>query len=279
MSPTRDAFVQLEEAANTRTATSANDSLIEYRYTCRVNERIRRQLLAINQNFYEHFAKPFATSRANPQPGFERVLAHVPAPCERVLDVGSGEGRFGRFLQEARADISYVGVDFSADLLACARETVDGAVVHVRDISGEGSLADLGAFDLVVCFAVLQHIPGWRQRARLLKEMGQRLEEQGRLIISTWQFMDSDRQRRKIVDWDLADVSPETVEANDYLLTWKSGGYGLRYVAYIDASEIKKLAQTAGLQVIDSFRSDGREGDLNLYTVLALPGQASGELT
>jgi hypothetical protein len=80
--------------------------------------------------------------------------------------------------------------------------------------------------------------------------------------------MDSERQRRKVVDWERAGLTAADVEANDYLLTWRGGGFGLRYVAFVDAAEITALAEAAGLHVEAQFRSDGREGDLNLYTVM-----------
>jgi hypothetical protein len=38
-------------------------------------------------------------------------------------------------------------------------------------------------------------------------------------------------------------------------------------VAYIDESETAAMAETAALQILAQFRSDGREGNLNLYTI------------
>ena len=99
--------------------------------------------------------------------------------------------------------------------------------------------------------------------------MGGHLEPDGRLLLSTWQFLDSERQRRKIAPWGAADIAERDVEANDYLLTWRSGGFGLRYVTFVDLEEMRALAAAAGLVLVDHFRADGREGDLNLYTILA----------
>jgi hypothetical protein len=82
--------------------------------------------------------------------------------------------------------------------------------------------------------------------------------------------LESSRQRRKIVDWSAAGLDAAQVEANDYLLTWQRGGKGYRYVAFIDAAETVEMAKTAGLRSLAQFRSDGREGDLNLYTVLVV---------
>lgn len=227
----------------------------------------REQLLALNRSFYEALAVPFRRTRARPQPGFERLLAHLPVPCWSALDIGCGEGRFGRFLKD-RCDLErYVGVDFSPALLHFAEKGISGDFFE-RDLAAHGALADLGQFDLVVALAVLQHIPGRTQRARLLREMGEHLEPHGRIFLSTWQFLDSPRQQRKVVDWSVVDIVPEKVEENDFLLTWQSGGFALRYVAYIGPDELAHLVQQAGLKIQQQFRSDGKEGDLNLYAVL-----------
>lgn len=237
-----------------------------------MDEEIAARLLALNRRFYDQQADPFAESRQQPQPGFSRLLAYLPQPCASVLDVGCGEGRFGRFLAEDGFDGCYRGIDFSDKLLATAAAHLPASLdsaFQVRDLAAEGALDGLGSYSLVACLAVLQHIPGRASRVRLLREMGDHLEPGGRLFLSTWQFLDSPRQQRKVVPWAEAGIDDAVVETGDHLLTWRSGGYGLRYVAYIDAAEIERLAAEAGLHVIENFRSDGREGDLNLYTVLS----------
>ncbi len=82
--------------------------------------------------------------------------------------------------------------------------------------------------------------------------------------------MDSIRQRKKIAGWQEVGVNEEDVEPNDYLLTWRRDGVGYRYVSLIDEGETAELAKAAGLRMLAQFRSDGREGNLNLYCILAV---------
>jgi SAM-dependent methyltransferase len=228
-------------------------------------------LLTLNQEFYEKVAEPFAQSRESVQPGFYRILNTLPAPCRDFLDVGCGDGRLGRFLQQQEAIGWYTGVDFSPKLLTRASSMTQGEFFQ-RDLSRAGCLADLGRFDAIACLAALQHIPGLETRARLLKEIASCLVPSGRLVLSTWQFAKNERLRRKVIEWGEIGLSPRDVEANDYLLTWKRGVRALRYVAYIDAAEVEYLTGQADLHIIQQFRSDGKEGDLNLYTILTTDG-------
>lgn len=238
------------------------------------------QLLALNRAFYDTVAEPFARSRARPQPGFTLLLDHLPQPCPHLLDVGCGEGRLGRFLLERNAIEQYTGVDFSAALLEKAAANTPGIFIE-RDLSQPGCLDGLGPFDAIACLAVLQHIPGWENRVRLLQEMRTHVGERGRVILSTWQFTESERQRRKIVDWSEVGLSEDELELGDYLLTWQRGKKALRYVHLVDAEETLALAHATGFQVLHQFRSDGKEERLSLYSVLAPEGEQvvnSGEL-
>jgi hypothetical protein len=114
----------------------------------------------------------------------------------------------------------------------------------------------------------MQHVPGRSDRIGMLREMKLHLAKNGRIFLANWQFLDSRRQRRKICDWADADLSEADVEPGDYLLTWQREGSGFRYVCAIDAEETAYLARAASMREIIQFRSDGREGNLNLYTVL-----------
>jgi len=233
-----------------------------------MNEDIATKLLALNQAFYAQFASPFADSRSNPQPGFYVLLKYLPTSCDRVLDVGCGNGRFGQFLKSEHLSFDYTGVDFTSELLSFAGEQVQGDY-YQRDISRPGFLEGIADFDLIVCLATMQHVPGRSNRISLLREMKLHLAENGLIFLANWQFLDSSRQQRKIRDWAIANLNESDMEPGDYLLSWQREGSGLRYVAAIDAEETIRLAGAAGLRVTAQFRSDGREGNLNLYTVLA----------
>lgn len=228
------------------------------------------RLLSINRAFYKQFADSFALSRRNPQPGYTRLLGQLPVVVGQVLDVGCGNARFGRFLQDHLTNFQYTGIDFSPELLAKAREEFPGTYFP-RDISRAGFLDCVGKFDVIACLSTMQHIPGKSNRIRLLGEIRRHLTHGGIIIMANWQFLSSARQKRKIQEWDLVDIDAADVEANDYLLTWQRDGYGLRYVCMIDAQETDRLAKDAGLMIKQQFRSDGKEGDLNLYTVMAEP--------
>lgn len=233
-----------------------------------MKNEVVQKLLALNQAFYDSLADSFAQSRAQPQPGFYRLLDELPQPCPGLLDVGCGNGRLGHFFLERGVIQSYTGVDFSRELLQKAQASVPG-VYFQRDMSWPDCLAGLGRFEAVACLAAMQHIPGRTNRLRLLQEMKAHLVSDGRILLANWQFIDSSRQRRKVRPWAEVGIDPEEVEANDYLLTWQRGGFAYRYVCYIDAVETAALAADAGLRMVNQFRSDGKEGDLSLYSVLA----------
>lgn len=239
-----------------------------------MKEAVAQQLRALNQHFYATLATPFAHSRAHQPAGFERLVAYLPPGCQRALDVGCGEGRWGRFLLAQRPQVQYVGVDLAPELLAVARARLMQLGSSTRPTLWQHDILSLPAdwepapFDVIACLAVLQHIPGRANRWRLMQQLGERLAVGGRLFLSNWQFTRSPRQRRKIRPWSEVGLTAADVEVDDYLLSWERGGSGRRYVALIDVAATAELAQAAGCRILAQFDGDGREGNLNLYTVL-----------
>lgn len=233
-----------------------------------------QKLLALNRAFYAAFARSFAESRSVADPALTAILPHIP-PRARVLDVGCGNGRLALLLDRERPGAAYIGIDAVPELIEVARaQTADLRCIvsqfYIVDITRPDWSLSIGSLviDAVVCLAVLHHLPGFDLRARVLREMAGLLAPGGRVILSTWQFLDSPRLRRKIVDWSEMGIASEALEPGDYLLDWRRGGRGLRYVHLVDEAEVERLAAASGLHVREAFRAGGREGNLSLVAVL-----------
>ncbi|MCK5429015.1 MAG: class I SAM-dependent methyltransferase, partial [Anaerolineales bacterium] len=168
------------------------------------------------------------------QPGVQRLLNRFSSE-DRFLDLGCGNGELAREMDRRGYQGTYVGLDFSPGLLAVARES------SFRNLQANFITADLTSpnwesiipnqhFDIVLAFAVLHHLPGDDLRQLFLHNVLAHTEPMGQFFHSEWQFLRSERLRSRIQSWDNIGLSESDVEPGDYLLDWRRGGYGLRYV-------------------------------------------------
>lgn len=235
------------------------------------------RLNQINRKFYATFAASFSETRSESAQELQVILPYI-ADGARVLDIGCGNGRVAALLDRQRRGVVYVGVDASEEMMGNARRKAQGAEFVAVDITqpdwmdrlpGQaGSQPAPRAFECVLMLAVLHHIPGGDVRARLMRQARELLAPQGHLVVSTWQFMDNERMRKKIVPWSTVGIDERELEPGDVLLDWKRGGVGLRYCHWIGKDELDALAAQAGLNVAETWRAGGREGNLSLYAVL-----------
>jgi len=239
-----------------------------------MDETLVQRLLAVNRGLYTTLAGSFAATRFREQPGYHRLLAFVPRRSV-MLDLGCGNGRWATFLDGQGRQARYVGVDFSAEMIALAQARAESynaieAEFVVADIAQASWTTALprSSFDTISALAVLHHLPGAEHRTALLRQIRDLLVPGGLFIFSVWQFTATERMRRKIVPWDVIGVDEHAVESQDYLLDWHAGGHALRYCHLIDEQEAAALTADTGFTLLKSFRSDGREGNLSLYVVL-----------
>jgi SAM-dependent methyltransferase len=236
-----------------------------------VKHHIARKLLRLNAEFYQRFAAEFAESRRAIQPGFQQALEIVAGGCS-TLDVGCGDGRAAQALSGTGWDGEYVGVDSNPALLARARAR-NLSALRARFIQADlatahwPQLLPRKRFDAALALAVLHHIPGAGRRKRLIRQVAARLRPGGRVVLSAWQFLGNERLRRKIVPWGRLGLREADVDPGDYLLDWKRGGEGLRYVCALDEPGLRRLAEAGGLQVEAVYRADGQTGEMSLYMV------------
>ena len=248
------------------------------------------RLLALNREFYQSFAEPFSETRSRLQSGALRALEGLP-PQASVLDLGCGNGGLAAELQRRGHSGAYVGLDSSEALLGLARR--QAIPPGWRFVQADLSAADWGerlkptpalplveegpvagrrsgepdGFERVFAFAVLHHIPGRELRARLLREIRGLLAPGGRLTLSVWNFLASPRLRRRILPWREAELAVGELDPGDYLLDWRHGGRGLRYVHHFTEPELAGLAATSGFGVADGYLADGESGVLGRYQV------------
>jgi hypothetical protein len=88
---------------------------------------------------------------------------------------------------------------------------------------------------------------------------------EGKFMLSNWQFLSSEKLKSRVQGWETAGLSPTQVDEADYLLDWRAGGSGLRYVHHFSEAELRTLAAASGFRVVETFYSDGKNHKLGLY--------------
>ncbi len=229
-----------------------------------------QRLLDLNRQFYTDHGRDFSATRERLQPGVMRVLETLRG-SESILDLGCGNGELARTLSRRGQRGSYLGLDFSLPLLNEAKRMPFTFPVKflATDITAGNWRSKLppATFNLIFAFAVFHHIPSFDLRLNIIKEIYDLLEPGGLFIHSNWQFLNSERLKARIQAWDKVGLSPQDVDPNDYLLDWKRGGTGLRYVHYVNEEELKQLAKASDFEIIETFYSDGENKKLGLYQV------------
>lgn len=252
-----------------------------------MNTETIKRLNALNREFYRTTVQNFDESRGRFWPGWDHLLpllAGRPTPL-RVLDVGCGNGRFGRFLGKHLASpVFYHGLDNSPPLLERAAADLSHhptltVKLEVRDLidappaeAGDGRevIGAGGLYDLVALFGVVHHVPGAHLRRDLLRRLSQYTAPGGLLVFTAWCFYEYDRFRERSVAWP----AEWEREAGDHLLDWRRGHAAnaiLRYCHYVDEAEQTALVEAIGWPEAARFRADGHTHDINRYSILLRP--------
>ncbi len=94
------------------------------------------------------------------------MLEFLPADAKRVLDLGSGGGRLLALVKVARAQASFVGLDFSPTMLETLHKLFANdprVTIVAHDL--ENQLPPLGSFDAVISSFAIHHLPHARKYA------------------------------------------------------------------------------------------------------------------
>lgn len=231
-----------------------------------MDSTVAQTLVKLNRRFYADFGETFSATRQRIQPGVQKIISRLTGN-ERILDLGCGNGELARTLARGGFRGEYLGLDFSLPLLKDAGSQPGAFPVNFLavDLTAPDWSLNTGHWSLITAFATLHHIPSRELRQNILRQVHHLLPPGGRFIHSNWQFLNSERLRRRIQPWETVGLSAAEVDEGDYLLDWRAGGSGLRYAHHFSGEELAQLAAEAGFSVEESFLSDGENGQLGLY--------------
>ncbi|NNC57944.1 MAG: class I SAM-dependent methyltransferase [Woeseiaceae bacterium] len=121
---------------------------------------------------------------------------------DSVLEIGCGQGVGAKIIYDCFSPREYVGIDLDSRMIDRARKKGQG-LVNARFLQGDASTLafDDESFDLVVDYAIIHHIPNWRDALaeihRTLRTNGEFLFEE--LSLDTWES-GIGRPLKKILD-------------------------------------------------------------------------------
>lgn len=144
------------------------------------------------------------------------LLDHIPRDAQRVLDLGTGDGRLLAMLQVDRPEVRGVALDFSDLMLdaAGARFAGDERVEVVQHNLIE-PLPDLGCFDAVVSSMAIHHLEDDRKRS-LYGEVLDVLEPNG--VFANFEHVASPTERLHLAFFTAIDEPIEEEDPSDRTL-------------------------------------------------------------
>jgi SAM-dependent methyltransferase len=238
-----------------------------------MDKKTVRQLNRVNKEFYLQSQEYFNRTRQYYWSGWEKLLPYLKGKSLKALDVGCGNGRFGKFLKENIKKVDYTGIDNNEYLLKQAKKNVAGAKLIKQDVLEKWRIGNQ-KFDVIAIIALLHHVPSFENRVKLLQKAKKHLMKNGVIILTLWQFNKLKRLREKIVPWnefkkltDL-DIDLNQLEKNDYIFDWKKGPTAYRFIHLIEEKELNQILQRLNMQLVADFEADAKEGRGNRYIIL-----------
>ena len=134
-------------------------------------------------------AKSFSDGASNPEVHGEdnEIAALARNGSINILDLGCGNGRLAELFTDS--NVSYVGVEQSAKLANLARQKLTELKMNGEIITGDILNLDkitAKKFDLILCIAVLPHLPTNELRLKFLRQLKNNLAPNGVFILTVW---------------------------------------------------------------------------------------------
>ncbi len=229
-----------------------------------MNKQTEKNLLDTVKKNYSEISDQFNNTRKKHLwPELIKLTKNV-KNNDKILDAGCGNGRLLEAFKDKK--IKYLGFDNSVELIEYAQKKYPKQKFLVNDILDLGKIPEIN-FNYVYCIAVLQHIPGKKLRVAALKQLKNKITEDGKIIITTWNLWSQTKFRKLIFKfWLLRLIKKNKMDFGDILFDWKNpAGQALsrRYYHGFTKRELKKTAKKAGLKTNKIYKDK-----YNYYVIL-----------
>ena len=229
-----------------------------------MNKQTQKELLEIVKKNYEEIAEQFnETRKKHLWPELVELVKGINSG-DSVLDIGCGNGRLLEALQDKQ--VNYLGIDSSAKLIELARVKYPNMKFAVGDVLELSQIPEIN-FNYVFCIAVLQHIPSRKLQIDAVRQLRNKINENGRVVISVWNMWAQKKYRRLVLKFALLKlIKKNKMELGDILFDWKNAQgmvVSKRYYHAFYKMELKRICKQAGFKV-EKVYSD----PYNYYAVL-----------
>lgn len=239
-----------------------------------MNSRTRDSIIKLNANFYKEISKSFNKNRESRNwLGVDKLLTNELYLSKhfKVIDIACGNCRVVDLLQERYTDkFSYTGLDNNSDLLCRCRLKLQGYSFKyslekldvINDLSGKSLSADL-----VLALGITHHVPGSEHRDKWFNQLGDCVNNGGRLLVSFWYTKKAD----KYYEVPEYDIYKNDLESGDCFISWGNLSNVYRYYHQYTKNEINKILhnyQECGLFVERELRVVEFKNNINKYYLL-----------
>lgn len=205
---------------------------------------------------YDQIADEFDSTRRYPGKEFWLFKDYI-KPGSFIIDLGCGNGRFLKFLEEAAKNwqtpkFHYLGIDTNEKLLNLARKQFahfpgesfilgDQTAIPIADNTAD-NIFNIRAF---------HHIPSWNLRLQAILEMKRVLKPNGILTITVWNLWQKKYWKELFKAIIRAILTFGSYDFNDTFIPW--GKNYKRYYHAFTPTELNKLLSHAGFEVMESY--------------------------
>jgi 2-polyprenyl-3-methyl-5-hydroxy-6-metoxy-1,4-benzoquinol methylase len=221
-----------------------------------MNKQTQKELLDIVKSNYEAVADEFNETRKKYLWPELLNLAETVKDGDKILDAGCGNGRLLKAMQDKKID--YLGVDNSENLIAKAWEEFADEDIKAKYEFRNGNILELANFpelnfDYIFSIAVLHHFPGTDLRVQALKQLKNKISQNGKIIITAWNLWSQPKYRTLIIKFFLLKlIGKNKMDMGDILFDWKNTKGEIKSRRYYHAftkRELKKTIYKAGFKI------------------------------